>query len=52
MEGDRISYVVDAHGGSERLARALTLAGLIESERFAGGEFDVLEPALEFYLEP
>ena len=33
VDGDRISFRVTAHGGSERLARALRLEGLVEEER-------------------
>ena len=54
VEGDRILYRVDAHGGAERLARALRLSGLIEQNRFD----DALIPGgraaatLEFFYSP
>ena len=54
VDGDRILYRVDAHGGAERLARALRLGGLIEQDRIESsslpGEFPAT--ALEFYYGP
>ncbi len=61
IEGDRIVYRVAAHGGSERLSRALRFGGLIEEEGtppepFPVGEEYSLEeslvPSLEFYYNP
>ena len=53
VEGDRIKYRVNAHGGAERLARALQLAGLVEQERFDGGfDSDPMSDSLDFYYEP
>jgi hypothetical protein len=58
VEADRIRYRVDAHGGAERLARALRLSGLIEQERIDGGDFDGMSPgdslvsSLEFFYSP
>ena len=57
VQGDRIQYRVSAHGGAERLSRALQLAGLIEQDRFGGGvprDFpgDPMSESLEFYFEP
>jgi hypothetical protein len=53
VEGDRIQYRVDAHGGAERLARSLRLAGLAEQDRietgFPGG---TLGESLDFYYSP
>ena len=54
VAGDRISFDVRAHGGSERLARALRLAGLLEQERIELGSFDfgMLNDDLEFFYDP
>ncbi len=54
VEGDRILYRVDAHGGAERLARALRLAGLIEQDRFDSMPLPGDTPAatLEFFYSP
>jgi len=54
VEGDRIRYRVSAHGGPERLARALRLSGLIEQERVDYGGFpdDALIGSLEFFYSP
>jgi hypothetical protein len=54
VEGDRIVYDVQAHGGAERLARALRLTGLIEQEREFGGGFqgDPFGSTLEFFYGP
>jgi hypothetical protein len=53
VDGDRILYRVEAHGGAERLARALRLGGLIEQDRPESaslpGEFST---ALEFFYGP
>ena len=54
VDGDRILYRVEAHGGAERLARALRLAGLLEQNRIESssipGEFP--GSALEFFYSP
>jgi hypothetical protein len=58
VEGDRIRYRVAAHGGADRLARALRLNGLIEQERIDDGGFtggaprDSLNASLEFFYSP
>ncbi len=54
VEGDRISFRVDAHGGAERLARALRFQGLIEEERIDDGDFDFEDTAiaLDFFYSP
>ncbi len=52
VEGDRISYRVDAHGGAERLSRALRLAGLLEVERLDGAGFETIDRSLEFFFSP
>ena len=54
VEGDRILYRVDAHGGAERLARALRLSGLTEQNRFDGTPIPGETPAatLEFFYSP
>ena len=57
VEGDKITYRVAVRGGSERLARALRFAGLLEGERIEYGvDFDSgalsSEPALDFFYEP
>ena len=54
VEGDRILYRVEAHGGAERLARALRLSGLIEQDRFENAPFpgDSSAAALEFFYSP
>ena len=54
VAGDRISFEVRAHGGSDRLARALRFAGLIEQERIDMGNFDfgMLNDDLEFFYDP
>ncbi|MCH7834571.1 MAG: DUF2066 domain-containing protein [Proteobacteria bacterium] len=58
VEGERISYRVEAHGGAERLARALRLSGLIEQDVF---EQDFMDDhggmretslALDFFYSP
>ena len=54
VEGDRISFRVNAHGGAERLARALRFEGLIEEERIDMSDFDIDEPVteLDFFYSP
>jgi hypothetical protein len=54
VAGDRILYRVEAHGGAERLARALRLSGLIEQDRFDSATFPEAPPAaaLEFFYSP
>ena len=54
VAGDRISFDVRAHGGSDRLARALRFAGLLEQERIDMGNFDfgMLNDDLEFFYSP
>ena len=57
--GDRLSLRVTAHGGADRLARALRFAGLIEQERIDTSGFETLPrgseaspDSLEFFLNP
>ena len=53
VQGDRIQYRVNAHGGAERLARALRLSGLIEQE--GSGAImpdDPIVEALDFFYAP
>jgi hypothetical protein len=53
VEGDRISFRVLAHGGAERLARALRFAGLIEEERIDRDlDFDPELDTLDFFYSP
>jgi hypothetical protein len=53
VEGDRIQYRVDAHGGAERLARSLRLAGLLEQDRIETGFADnSFGESLDFYYSP
>jgi hypothetical protein len=54
VEGDSILYRVEAHGGAERLARALRLSGLIEQERFENAPFPDTSSAavLDFFYSP
>jgi len=54
VDGDRILYRVEAHGGAERLARALRLIGLIEQDRFENAPFpgESSAAALEFFYSP
>ena len=54
VDGDRILYRVDAHGGAERLARALRLSGLIEQDRFGDAPIpgDLPAATLEFFYSP
>jgi hypothetical protein len=58
VEGDRISYRVEAHGGAERLARALRLSGLIEQDVFEQdfmddhGDMRETLSALDFFYSP
>jgi hypothetical protein len=53
VEGDRIQYRVDAHGGAERLARSLRLAGLLEQDRIETGFPDnSFGESLDFYYSP
>jgi hypothetical protein len=47
VEGDRIRYRVHAHGGTDRLSRALRFNGLIEENGF-----DPLDSGLEFFYSP
>lgn len=56
---DRLSLRVTAHGGADRLARALRFAGLIEQERIDTSGFETLPrgpeaspDALDFFLDP
>ena len=42
VEGDRLSFIVAAHGGALRLARALRVAGLIEEDRIDTSDFGTL----------
>lgn len=57
--GDRLNVRVAAHGGADRLARALRFAGLIEQERIDTSGFEKLPrgrdaspESLEFFLNP
>ena len=54
VDGDRILYSVQAHGGAERLARALRLSGLVEQDRFDGAPVPGAAPTatLEFFYSP
>lgn len=56
VAGDRIRYRVTAHGGAERLARALRFEGLIEQDRIAMGGADdgprMSNESLEFFYQP
>jgi len=63
VNGDRISFTVDARGGASRLARALRFAGLIEQERIDIDDFgdfgdigdigvDDTLTSLDFFLSP
>ena len=54
VDGDRISFRVSAHGGSERLARALRLEGLVEEEQFGGGDTEIEGAirSLNFFYSP
>ncbi len=54
VEGDRISFRVLAHGGAERLARALRFVGFIEEERIDVGPFGIEESlsSLDFFYNP
>jgi len=53
VAGDRMSFRVNAHGGAERLARALRFEGFIEEERI-DNDFGIDEPVtdLEFFYDP
>lgn len=55
VAGDRLQYRVSAHGGAERLARALRFEGLVEQERIDMSGFDregdELD-SLEFFYNP
>ena len=50
VEGDRIRYRVDAHGGAERLRRALRFNGLIEQNGI--DPLDSMDQRLEFFYSP
>lgn len=56
VEGDRIVYSVAAHGGAERLRRALRFGGLVEQRDDVGLDTpltdDIYTPVLEFYYSP
>jgi hypothetical protein len=54
VEGDRVLYRVEAHGGGARLARALRLSGLVEQDRFDSAAFpgDSSAAVLEFFYSP
>ncbi len=47
VAGDRVTFRVDAHGGAERLARALRFEGLVEQDRIDMSAFGVSDPALD-----
>ena len=55
MDGDRIVYNVDAHGGAQRLRRALRIGSLVEQGGPGVGIRGVDEsmaPTLEFFYSP
>ena len=54
VSGERIRYRVSAHGGADRLRRALRFSGLIEQNGFEGGRFslDPVNSSLEFFYSP
>lgn len=58
VEGDIVTFRVTAHGGAERLARALRVAGLLEQERIDVRDFDFGVPdfgepsTLDFVYSP
>lgn len=54
VAGDRVRYRIEAHGGSERLRRALRFNGLIEQNGFDGDRLSPygMESALEFFYSP
>jgi hypothetical protein len=55
VSGDRLRYRVSAHGGGERLARALRFEGLMEQDRIDMSDFNVETAdveALEFFYNP
>jgi len=54
VEGDRILYRIDAHGGAERLARALRLSGLTEQigRDRTPTPGDMPAATLEFFYSP
>ena len=56
VAGDRVRYRVRAHGGGERLARALRFAGLLEQDRIDMSSFGVDDQDLDllefFYNKP
>jgi hypothetical protein len=53
-DGERVLYRVSAHGGADRLRRALRLAGLIEQNGVDGDIFspDSSSSSLEFFYSP
>lgn len=54
VSGDVVRYRVTAHGGADRLARALRFEGLIEEERIDMGDMLLDEPinSLRFFYSP
>lgn len=56
VEGDRVVYSVAAHGGAERLRRALRFGGFVEQSDEIGPDTpvddEIYAPALEFYYNP
>ena len=52
VRGDQVLYRVEAHGGAERLRRALRFSGLIEQNGFETGSIpmDSFNPSLEFFF--
>ena len=52
VSGDQVLYRVEAHGGAERLRRALRFSGLIEQNGLDTGSMpiDTLNPSLEFFF--
>jgi len=51
VQGDQIRYRVEAHGGAERLRRALRFSGLIEQNAadIEPMPIDMLRPSLDFF---
>ena len=52
VRGDQVLYRVEAHGGADRLRRALQFSGLIEQNGFETDPMgiDSLNPSLEFFF--
>jgi len=54
VAGDQVKYRVEAHGGVERLRKALRFSGLIEQNGFDGDRYSMesFESSLEFFFSP